>query len=183
MNKIIFLDFDGVINIKSFERQFVDNLNFITDTIGEEAKIVISSTWRVDGLSECKNILRQVGVKGEVIGCLKGLYLSKASMIYDTEPPQVVDREYSYTIPRGIEVEYYLQENGYFETYKPFSPYRAERCNIDNFVILDDDNDFLITQQDHLVFCNAQYDEDDSISGLGLTKKAAEKAIEILSTK
>ena len=57
MKKILFLDIDGVLNITcnyfdefgcTFEKPFVDNLAWIIEQTG--AKIVISSSWRMDGI-------------------------------------------------------------------------------------------------------------------------------------
>jgi len=78
--KIIFLDFDGVINrqVKSMHEdgewlfdlwvpECVKWLNHITDATG--AKIVVSSSWKHCGdLPKLKGILKDAGVTGECIG-------------------------------------------------------------------------------------------------------------------
>lgn len=55
--KVIFLDIDGVLNVYCesrdefgccFHKHFEDNLRYIIDNTN--AKIVISSTWKADGL-------------------------------------------------------------------------------------------------------------------------------------
>ena len=74
---IVFLDIDGVIaTAKSYEeypdrndlldRRCIQALNYLTNTL--EAAIVISSTWRVEGLGVLKDKLKYAGVKAEVIG-------------------------------------------------------------------------------------------------------------------
>jgi len=66
--------------------------------------------------------------------------------------------------PRGEEIEEYLRENP---------------C--DKYVILDDDNDFLPEQRPFFVRTSMNKDHEDSYKGMGLTKKCAEKAIQILN--
>jgi hypothetical protein len=72
--KIIFLDIDGVLNVTCHARDsfgcmfwqpFVDNLKSIIDATG--AKIVISSTWRFDGLDRMKKMWEIRQLPGEVI--------------------------------------------------------------------------------------------------------------------
>ena len=70
---IIFLDFDGVIaTAKSYDeydnlldRKCCKALNVLTDHYN--AKIVISSTWRMEGIDHLRDILKDAGVKAEVI--------------------------------------------------------------------------------------------------------------------
>lgn len=72
--KVIFLDIDGVLCVipngrdefgALFHRHFEDNLKWI---IGEtNAKIVISSTWRLAGLEEMKEMWKKRCLAGEVI--------------------------------------------------------------------------------------------------------------------
>jgi hypothetical protein len=73
--KIIFLDIDGVLNNVycesrdkfgcTFHSNFVDNLRSIIDKTG--AKIVISSSWRTDGLDIMKDLWKYRDLPGEVI--------------------------------------------------------------------------------------------------------------------
>ena len=76
--KIVFLDFDGVLNSLSdiafsagstaFQAHFITRLNAIVR--GSGAKVVVSSTWRVNhSLEELRNLLGTSGFEGEVIGC------------------------------------------------------------------------------------------------------------------
>jgi len=92
MKNIIFLDIDGVLNDEQWLRsesermndivkagkmnrmsyhyakikpELVDNLNMIIDSTN--AKIVVSSAWRIYGWEMMKLILQEVRVKGEVI--------------------------------------------------------------------------------------------------------------------
>lgn len=76
--KIVFLDFDGVLNSLSdiafssgstaFQAQFIERLNAIVQA--SRAKVVVSSTWRVNhSLDELRKLLESSGFEGEVIGC------------------------------------------------------------------------------------------------------------------
>ena len=71
INKVIFLDIDGVLNVYcegrdeygcTFHKHFEDNLSWII-----KAKIVISSTWRFSGLEILKEMWDKRGLPGEVI--------------------------------------------------------------------------------------------------------------------
>jgi hypothetical protein len=72
--KILFLDFDGVLNVLStdydkfgaiFHLHFVNNLKQIIDKTN--AKIVISSSWRTDGLKTMQYMWQYRKLHGEVI--------------------------------------------------------------------------------------------------------------------
>jgi len=72
--KIIFLDFDGVINpisyhhSKGFSQAACSNLQSIL-TKEPSVRIVISSAWRRNGLETCQKILKENGVDStKVIG-------------------------------------------------------------------------------------------------------------------
>ncbi len=76
--KIVFLDFDGVLNSLSdiafgsgstaFQAHFITRLNAIVR--GSDAKVVVSSTWRVNhSIDELRHLLGSSGFEGDVIGC------------------------------------------------------------------------------------------------------------------
>jgi len=85
---IVFLDIDGVLvtwesmrayhQIKEhhkipksemFNKNSVDALKYLLDFyVNEESKIVISSAWRIKGLSYMREILENAGISNEVIG-------------------------------------------------------------------------------------------------------------------
>lgn len=74
MNKIIFLDIDGVLNVIPqgfdkhgclFHKHLEENLQHIIEQTG--AKIVISSTWRLSGLKAMKQLWTDRNLAGEVI--------------------------------------------------------------------------------------------------------------------
>ena len=77
--KVIFLDIDGVLNVYcesrdkygcNFHPHFVDNLKHIIDET--DAKIVISSSWKADGLITIKKMWLDRNLPGEVIDITEG---------------------------------------------------------------------------------------------------------------
>lgn len=103
--KVIFLDIDGVLNhyywyrerryksnasypLDDFDPKSVSYLNNITDITG--AKIIISSSWRFD--NDIINILRKVGITGEIIGCTPDLYNICGSLCRGKEIDAVLNK-------------------------------------------------------------------------------------------
>ena len=67
---------------------------------------------------------------------------------------------------RGDEIDYWLREN-----------------QVDNYVIIDDDDDMLPEQMEHFVKTSENHDHIDKVDfGYGLTKECTLKAISILNT-
>jgi hypothetical protein len=163
MNKIIFLDLDGVLRVgycgrdefgQLFVDYFVDNLKYIIEQTN--AKIVISSDWKSSGLSVLKDMWIKRNLPGEVIDIT----------------PNAVDIvnfgicEFYDLVDRGHEIQQYINEN-----------------NIEKYVILDDIPDFLPSQMNNYIKTSYNHHHIDSIDGFGLTRKCAEKAIKILNKK
>lgn len=166
MDKVIFLDIDGVLNsldymnanysarmleAKSKGVSFKDDLNHKTrDKYGQlfdprcvcwltyiikstDAKIVISSSWRLNGLSSMIDMWSFRGLEGDIIGVTECLNEGI----------------------RGDEIQRYIDDNG-----------------IKNYCIIDDDNDMLDSQLDNYVQTDGTY---------GLSLKTANKVIDILN--
>jgi hypothetical protein len=162
--KIIFLDIDGVLNHQKwyefrhknvdiklvaseypkyeFDPNSVECLNWITDATG--AKIVVSSTWRHGKtVEELQELLKSVGVTGEVIGKTPSFGSPKN---YDGRGENP-----GYTIPRGCEIDYWLDRQDFqrinwsIEVQKEY----AEKSKVSNYIILDDDSDMLYNQREH----------------------------------
>ena len=151
--KIIFLDFDGVLNsrrwIEEHHHLFPDDHIFMHENVDEQAvarvqkiidatgaKIVISSTWRLlNSLEKLKKLLAAHGLSGEVIGVT----------------PRGNRGE------RGDEIQTWVDENG----------------PIESFVILDDDSDMA-----HLMDKLVQTTFD-----LGLQDEHVDAAIQMLGVK
>jgi hypothetical protein len=175
--KIIFLDIDGVINVISKKRDefgqlfhppFVENLKKIIDETG--AKIVISSSWRKDGLDRMKEMWKFRNLPGEVIDTTPSIYTGSIVYWNNHLKKHPTPRRYSYSIPRGCEIAFWLERNS--------------ELQIENYVILDDDTDMLIQQHGRFVQCSDNIGEEDCQDiGYGLTKSCAEKAISILNSK
>jgi hypothetical protein len=161
--KVIFLDIDGVLNVIPqgydefggiFHSNFVDNLRRIIDETG--AKIVISSTWRFGGLQRMKDMWEFRNLPGEVIDITIDCYeLVKEGRF-----------EYYDEVERGHEIQEWIDTHP----------------NIERFVILDDDNDFLPNQRGNFVRTSNNINHSDCIDiGYGLTKICADDAIRILN--
>jgi len=161
--KIIFLDIDGVLNVISqgwddfgslFHKHFEDNLRMIIEKTG--AKIVISSTWKSDGLKRMQEMWKHRNLPGKVI---------------DITPDciEIVNKgicEFYDLVDRGHEIQYWIDTH-----------------NIDNYVILDDDNDMLDNQRNNFVRTSNNTDHEDCVDiGWGLTKKCAKQSIKILNS-
>ena len=160
MIKYVFLDLDGVVNSRDWDRYYRDKnlkynpeidpdidfraINRINKLIDStSAKIILSSSWRFY-LSETINRLRNSGLKYQIKDIIKG-----EECIYDENWPEINHPT------RGDLIENFIIENP---------------C--DNYVILDDNNDMTNEQQSHLVKTSMEY---------GFTDKDLEKAISILN--
>ena len=137
--KIIFLDFDGVLNSEAWwarekqcqaeyggvwshydlDERAIDRLNTIVHKTG--AKVVVSSTWRkIHPLEELQAILRAVGFTGEVIDHTPGAgHLAAKSLNGATVEGHKC---------RGEEIQSWLDHH-------------SEEDPVESFVILDDDSD------------------------------------------
>lgn len=156
--KIIFLDFDGVLNsadhfdrilgvikknpdydpIRQIDPEAVKRLSRIVEETG--AKVVISSTWRYGHtLTELREILGKFGFTGQIVG---------ATPRHDSRA-------------RGLEIDAWLSER--------VSREKLVEC----FIILDDDAD-MDPHMDRLVQTSWQS---------GLLDLHVEKAIEMLGKK
>jgi hypothetical protein len=133
--KCVFLDFDGCIVTQSTLRNFpgyghpdcVAALNYITDATA--AKIVVSSTWRYDGLDTCREHLERWRVTGEVIDMTPLPEHIEACDIYLGNS-------------RGEEIALWLSKH---------------EPDVTSYVILDDDYDFLPHQTSRLVQTEFKY--------------------------
>ena len=165
--KVIFLDFDGVINgslptpnasfgegwpLSHIEESLVEKINRIVETVeardaeqGIKTKIVISSSWRIRfSLNELRDMLQTKGLRADVIDVT----------------PRIHPTRFSERIPRGREIQSWLngcQADCYYSVAK--------------FVILDDIPD-MGQLMSHLI------ETDDRI---GITDSDVEKAIQMLT--
>lgn len=159
--KVIFLDFDGVLNVIPqghddfggiFHPEFVENLGRIIEETG--AKLVISSSWRHGGLNRMKDMWEHRGYPGEIIAITPDLWR------------RVQDEEFHERMERGHEIQAILDQH----------------YSISNYVILDDDDDMLPSQRGNFVRTSNNINHPDCIDiGYGLTKECTNQAIRILN--
>lgn len=152
--KVIFLDFDGVITSKngySFDPEKMMLVKRICDETG--AYIVVSSSWRrftledtIKSITEvCDSLPVPFLIPERIIGVTPRMYAFK-----------YVDPKEHFIVPRGYEIERYLEEHK----------------DIERYVIIDDENDMLLCQKSSFIKTNSK---------LGITEKDVVKAIKLLS--
>ncbi len=155
MSKIIFLDFDGVLNSQlwyvrtkgsrgrdDLDPQAIEFLNNLIEKTG--AEVVVTSTWRLNRTAEeLQDILNRNGFKGTVI-----------------------DKTESFGRPclRGNEIHQWMLDNVqkigcYYSDYK-------------QYVIIDDDSDMLYWHRNNLILVDGY---------VGLTPTNVYKATKILN--
>ena len=179
--KVIFLDFDGVLNSENWMKsrrdkysmddihnqypyyeidpEAVEKLNTIIKATG--AKVVVSSTWRLGRTVESlTQILEFQGFKGEII---------------DMTPHHGSPKDIGYSIPRGCEIDDWLKKKSFKRVNYSIAKQieKLEKSEIKNFIILDDDTDMLLAQREH--FVNTSW-------RTGLTDEDVEESINILNT-
>jgi len=169
MDKIIFLDIDGVLNpihymncmyklwkasdneIKShdeFGQLFLSHsceaLKKIIDETG--AKLVISSTWRMAGIIEMVNMWKHRNLAGEIVG------ITPTEIdVVDSNKAKFYDE-----VCRGHEIDLWIKRMDFKG----------------NYIIIDDTPDMLKEQEQFFIKTN---------SFIGLTFKDADKAIKLLN--
>ncbi len=140
MNKYIFLDFDGVLNTENnskalreqgyplcdkygpcFSSTAVANLAVIIEHT--KAEIVISSTWKMDGLDIMKKMWIERNLPGKVIDVTPSDIFEAAEIDF-SNPDDFVGR--------GREIQQWIHQNG---------------STKDRYVILDDLDDMLQSQK------------------------------------
>lgn len=135
-DKVIFLDIDGVLKpIISKDERMKDkygdlfnnhNIDILASIIEQTgAKIVITSTWKYNGLDNMRNLWQYRNLPGEII---------------DITPSEmdVVDagmEDFYDLVKRGHEIQLWIDNNNFKG----------------NYVILDDVEDFLENQQSHFI--------------------------------
>jgi hypothetical protein len=158
--KIILLDIDNVLNIypqktdkygSVFNENFCNNLKYIIDNTN--AKIVIISEWKSSGLLYLKSMWKDRELAGEIIEITPNDEELVTRGLFNN-----ID-----DVKRSDEIQYFIDFN-----------------NVKNFVILDDDEIDSKKLNENFVKCSGN-NHIDSIKGLGLTRKCAKKAIQILN--
>lgn len=153
MEKYIFLDFDGVINTQNdkFDKNAMANLRRLLEKT--DAKVVISSTWRLQGMEYIQQLWQEHHMQGEVIGLTPSCNSTNFSNVDGQEEWQGLHG------CKGLEIAEWLRLNAK-------EPY--------HYVILDDEEDILFNQREHLVKVDGSK---------GLSKTDVRETIKILNTK
>lgn len=163
--KLIFLDIDGVLNTTDHLTSLISERKEISDKFGhlfdplavqnlEEivrrtgAKVVISSTWRRDGLKRMRQMFKERNINADIVGITPLFVESSRSTHYIQDDPI-----------RGEEIEIFKMR------------FESTHGEVESFVIIDDNDDFLEFQMPSLV----QTNEDE-----GLTSEKAERVIQVL---
>lgn len=165
--KFLFLDIDGVLNTGCYQESLIGSGQSITDedgalfdpnavenlrTIIDEtsAKIVLTSTWRMDGIDAMREMWKRRKMPSYVYAITPHSITRFADI--DTKD------EWSKRAigSRGMEVNEWLHRN-------------SKGTNA--YAIVDDESDFLLFQTKHIVLTDPY---------LGVTKEIADKVIEIL---
>ena len=143
--KVIFLDFDGVITIPPKWHLEANKIKWIKKIVDEtDAKIVVSSSWRMESVEE--TIDKMIG---------RPKRCPRNRMLYWLID-NLYDVTHTYKGLRGQEIKDWLNEQN----------------DIENYVIIDDDGDFLDEQLYHFVQTN--YED-------GITETEAIRAIKVLN--
>lgn len=157
--KIIFLDFDGVLQIEKYDDPWMGTSPLLDgysdrDVYGllfdkgcvlrlaqliekTQAKIVISSSWRFEGKEAMFNLWNDRNMPGAIIDIT------------------AFDDDYQNQLSRGAYIQHWLDDT-----------------DVDHYVILDDVDNMLDHQKEHLVLTNYK---------MGFQEEDLERAIQIMS--
>lgn len=151
--KVIFLDFDGVITtLKSNYNLDLEKMKMVKRICDETgAKIVVSSSWRYHTLEKTIEYIT-------TIGCFRPIPFLMPELVVGVTPRFYFEdyNNKSIRIPRGLEIDHYLRLHE----------------EIENYVILDDDSDMLLSQKDNFI-------KTDTYEGI--SEADVEKSIRILN--
>ena len=165
MNKVVFLDIDGVLNIREFQSDMkkdtpkdefgyafdpvaVANLAHIIEETG--ADIVISSSWRFYGVPKLRKMWEIRNLPGSVLDITPNTVSDEMLLNADLD-------EMELGVCRGNEIKEWLSKH---------------KGEVSNYVIIDDFDDLLQEQMGHAVITNTL---------IGISESDAEKAITILN--
>jgi len=168
MQKILFLDIDGVLNTAlwygpkdnkapkdkwgyTFDPMSVANLKRIVDETG--AEIVISSSWKCIGLPMLRRMWKARKLPGRIIDATPDCMCDEGMLNMDVDF-DLIDIGAS----RGYEIREWLSRHGE---------------QVSHYAILDDMYEMLPEQQSHLVMTDSE---------TGITDEDADRVIEILNS-
>ena len=161
LTKILFLDIDGVLNPRWWERKKpADRFGcaFAPKTISclakivkeTKAEIVISSSWKDMGLVELQNMWRDRNLPGKIVDITPD-YMSDELLLKEDS----ADMDYLYE--RGSEIQGWLLLHG---------------DDVSRYVIIDDMDDILPEQKSHFVQTDPE---------VGITDEDVDKTVRLLN--
>ena len=130
--KVIFLDIDGVLRPvtgEAFSKKCIAKLNQLIEQT--ESKIVISSTWRQQGIDYVKEFLYKNGLVGDIIDITPILGVSRIWSKFE--------KYEKIKVPRGLEIKQWLVDYTNMDQY------------VESYAIIDDSGDMFLSQLDHYV--------------------------------
>lgn len=165
MMKVIFLDIDGVLNTQDwhgrmtkdtprdefgwvFDPVAVENLGHVVKETG--ASIIISSSWKFLGLAKLREMWKIRNLPGTILDITPNTVSDEVLLNANLD-------EMELGVCRGNEIKEWLSRH---------------KGKVSNYVIIDDFDDMLPEQEDHVVLTNTL---------IGITDFDAEKAITILN--
>lgn len=154
--KIIFLDFDGVITTVESRWTIDPHKCKMVKTICDatDAKIVISSSWRRYNLEQTiEAIVNEEKAYGNQPFTIPEYVVGVTSRMYSCKFGQDIDR---FGVCRGVEIDRYI----------------VEHPDVTSYVIIDDDEDMLLSQKNNFIQTDGYH---------GISDKDIIKAIEILN--
>lgn len=169
MQRVLFVDFDGVLNTERYQAELrnkgekqwdgfgpvfdpvsVQNLKTILDAV-PDALLVINSSWKLEGIERMRQLWMARGLPGMIHSITPDNVPSHAQSKLDNYGDMLL------VAGKGYEVSLWLKEHV------------LEVCN---YVILDDIHDYLPEQESHLILTNPRN---------GITVGDALKVISILN--
>lgn len=171
MLKVMFLDFDGVLNTDSyqvflrthgkpgwddygqlFDPEAVANLKLILDTV-PDVRIVVESSWKAQGLDELRLMWKERNLPGEIYDVTPDIF-SEDLLTIDLSNPDNISKVEG--LGKGREISAWLKKNGW------------QDCR---YVILDDAASFSGELASHHILIGHD---------LGITREDAMKVITYL---
>lgn len=167
MNKVIFLDIDGVLNTQDwhsrmtkdtprdefgweFDPVAVENLAHIINETG--ASIVISSSWKFLGMAKLREMWKIRNLPGTLLDITPNTVSDEVLLNANLD-------EMELGVCRGNEIKEWLSRH---------------EGEVSNYVIIDDFDDLLSEQEDHVVLTDTL---------IGITEYDAAKAVKILNSR
>lgn len=170
--RIIFLDFDGVLNTKNYQAQLraegkpgwddfgmlfdpeaVANLQRILDAV-PDVRIVVESSWKVNGLDELRLMWAERGLPGSLYDVTPTFFCEVLLTLDLSDPDSILKVE---GLGKGKEIRAWLRRHA------------DPDCR---YVILDDMAEFDCELCEHRIQINSK---------MGITKTDAKAAIKLLS--